>query len=105
MEIPSFEFPALSAPESVPALNPAMETPRIASAPETLAIGAATETVLIPAVSVVPVTVMPASESEDVPEPATSDEMPTEEPVVERRHAVVFSFGGSGSEGSVCFSF
>ena len=47
---------------------------------------------------------MSASESEDVPEPMTSDEMPTEEPVVERRHAVVFSFGGSGSEGSVCFS-
>ena len=86
MEIPSFEFPALSAPE-------------------TLAIGAATETVLIPAVSVVPVTIMSASESEDVPEPVTSEEMPTEESVVERRHAVVFSFGGSGSEGSVCFSF
>ena len=103
MEIPSFEFPALSAPESVPALNPAMEIPRIASAPRTLVIGAATETVLIPVVSVVPV--IPASESEDVPEPVTSEEMPAEEPVVERRHAVVFSFGGSGSEGSVCFSF
>ncbi len=97
MEIPSFEFPALCAPVSVPALNPAAEVLRIGSAPETIAIEAATEAALIPAAQVVPAIEAPATE------PVT--EAVPEEPVAEQRHAVVFSFGGSGSEGSVCFSF
>ena len=97
MEIPSFEFPALCAPVSVPALNPAAEVLRIGSAPETIAIEAATEAALIPAAQVVPAIEAPATE------PVT--EAVPEEPVAEQRHAIVFSFGGSGSEGSVCFSF
>ena len=50
-----------------------------------------------PAAQVVPAIEAPATE------PVT--EAVPEEPVAEQRHAVVFSFGGSGSEGSVCFSF
>ncbi|MGN0098251.1 MAG: hypothetical protein ACI38Y_02855 [Candidatus Methanomethylophilaceae archaeon] len=97
MEIPAFEFPALSAPVSVPSLVPAAEVLCIGSAPETIAIEAATEAVLIPAAQVVL--------SIEAPEIEPITEAVPEEPVAEQTHAVVFSFGGSGSEGSVCFSF
>ena len=76
MEMPVPEHPALPMATSVHAL---------AAAEPVIRISPPAEAVLIPAAPVV----SEKSVEEDIPV----------------QHAVVFSFGGSGSEGSVCFSF
>lgn len=96
MEIPVPEFPALAAPVAVPAIAPAADVVCIAEAPEVIAIASAPEAALIPAAEAVPAIGAPA---EDIVGQVQ------ETSVAGREHAVVFSFGGSGSEGSVCFSF
>lgn len=96
MEIPVPEFPALAAPVAVPAIAPAADVVCIAVAPEVIAIASAPEAALIPAAEAVPAIGAPA---EDIVGQVQ------ETSVAGREHAVVFSFGGSGSEGSVCFSF
>lgn len=96
MEVPVPEFPALAAPVAVPAIAPAADVVCIAEVPELIAIASAPEAALIPAAEVVPAIGAPADD-------IVGQVQRT--PVVGRGHAVVFSFGGSGTEGSVCFSF
>lgn len=96
MEVPVPEFPALAAPVVVPAIAPATDIVCIAKAPEVIAIASAPEAALIPAAEAVPAIGAPADDIVGQVQ---------EVPVVRKGHAVVFSFGGSGTEGSVCFSF
>lgn len=87
MEIPVPEFPAIAAAQSVVAIPAAKTVPTICAAQEPALIPAAPEVRIV--------------------EEVVAEEK-TEAPVIEQietDHAVVFSFGGSGSDGSVCFSF